>query len=115
MARFMRGDVVVVPFPFSGAMSSKRRPALILGAWAYAGGTDYLTCLISSQAAPDPALIALESDDILGGSLNRQSYLRPLYLFAADENYIVRKVGTLKADKLGAVVQAIIALLKEEN
>lgn len=30
MARFVKGDIVVVPFPFSDFTNSKRRPALVI-------------------------------------------------------------------------------------
>jgi len=30
MARFVKGDVVVLPFPFSDLSQSKRRPALVI-------------------------------------------------------------------------------------
>jgi len=30
MAKFVKGDIVVVPFPFSDSTQAKRRPALIL-------------------------------------------------------------------------------------
>ncbi len=30
MERFIKGDVVVIPFPFSDLSQAKRRPALIL-------------------------------------------------------------------------------------
>jgi mRNA interferase MazF len=30
LARFVKGDVVVVPFPFSDLTQSKRRPALVI-------------------------------------------------------------------------------------
>ena len=32
MAKFMKGDVVVVPFPFSDLSQSKRSPALVITA-----------------------------------------------------------------------------------
>ncbi|HME56160.1 MAG TPA: hypothetical protein VKM55_28415 [Candidatus Lokiarchaeia archaeon] len=30
MAKFVKGDVVVVPFPFSNLSENKRRPALVV-------------------------------------------------------------------------------------
>jgi mRNA interferase MazF len=30
MAEFIKGDVVIVPFPFSNLSQTKRRPALII-------------------------------------------------------------------------------------
>jgi mRNA interferase MazF len=32
VAKFMKGDVVVVPFPFSDLTQAKRRPALVISA-----------------------------------------------------------------------------------
>ena len=41
MERFVKGDVVVVPFPFSDLTQAKRRPALII---AELEGTDLIFC-----------------------------------------------------------------------
>ena len=48
MARFVRGDIVL-----------KHRPALVLALWDHAGGTNYLTCLITTQKAANPYLTVL--------------------------------------------------------
>ncbi|WP_242716914.1 hypothetical protein [Microcoleus vaginatus] len=45
MATFVKGDVVVVPFPFSDLTQAKRRPALIL---ATLEGKDLILCQITS-------------------------------------------------------------------
>lgn len=46
MARFVKGDVVVIPFPFSDLTQSKRRPAIVI---AVLDGDDLILCQITSQ------------------------------------------------------------------
>ena len=46
MARFVKGDVVVVPFPFSDLSQAKRRPALVISVLE---GDDLILCQITSQ------------------------------------------------------------------
>ena len=46
MARFVKGDVVVVPFPFSNLTEAKKRPALVI---AVLSGDDVILCQITSQ------------------------------------------------------------------
>ncbi len=102
--RFARGDVVLVPFPLSAPDASgqavKRRPAVVLSVLSVGlFGFDYLLAMITTRPAPDPLIMALAVGDITGGGLTvPASFLRPAYLFAAAENLIVRRVGTLRAD-----------------
>ena len=111
MGSFVKGDVVVVPFPFSQAAGEKRRPALVLAAWPCLNTSDYLLCLISAQHVPEPYIMILEESDVENGSLDRQSYLRPTYLFTVAEARIERKVGTLIPEKLSEAVDRIKNLL----
>lgn len=93
MGRFVKGDVVVTPFPFSDLTSNKKRPALVI---AKLSGDDLIICLITSQNARDSYAIPLTNQDFAGGSLKRTSNARPNRLFTADSNIISYKIGTLK-------------------
>src|SRR5262249_44708024 len=106
----VKGDVVVVPFPFSAAESGKRRPALIVASWLYEHSQDYLLCIITSQNAPDPFLLPLTAADMAEGALLRTSYLCPTCLFTADEGLIVRKIGAVTPEKLSQAIGKIVGL-----
>jgi len=50
VARFVKGDVVVLPFPFSDLTQAKRRPALVISELK---GDDVILCQITSQWIKD--------------------------------------------------------------
>ena len=111
MARYKRGDIVVLPFPFSDASSAKPRPCLVVAELPYLGGTDYLVCMISTRDASDPQSIELKPSDIVLGELDAQSYLRPLYLFAASGDVVNRRIGVMQQDTFKQVLQAIVSVV----
>ena len=109
MERFVKGDVVVIPFPFSDLSGNKRRPAFVL---ANLRGDDILLCQITSLHSSDPAAVALIRGDFISGSLPVDSYIRPLRIFTADKNIIVRKAGTLTSALVDKVIDGIVSVLK---
>lgn len=109
MAKFVKGDVVVIPFPFSDLTGSKRRPALVL---ADLPGDDILLCQITSQQTQDPFAIRLDNTDFSSGSLPTSSYIRPARIFTADKSIIVRRAGTVKNVVAENVVQSIIHIIQ---
>ena len=111
MGAFVRGDVVVVNFPNSTGSAFKKRPAVVIGTVSYAGADDYILCLITSQKADDQHSIELQPTDVIGGSLRTISYVRPTYLYTADESTIAYKVGTLRGKVLAQAVAAITGVL----
>ncbi|MBE9239343.1 type II toxin-antitoxin system PemK/MazF family toxin [Anabaena aphanizomenioides LEGE 00250] len=60
MAEFIKGDVVIVPFPFSDLSQTKRRPALVI---ATLQGNDMILCQITSQSVSDRYAIGLDNSD----------------------------------------------------
>jgi mRNA interferase MazF len=59
LARFVKGEVVVVPFPFSDLTQAKRRPALVI---AVLPGDDVILCQITSQTVTDEYAIDRDWD-----------------------------------------------------
>jgi mRNA interferase MazF len=109
MGRFVKGDVVVVPFPFSDLTISKRRPALVLSNLA---GDDLILCQITSQNIRDAYAIKLCENDFESGGLNKMSNIRPNRLFTADNHIVLYKTGHLKNQKIQSVIDALIEILK---
>jgi len=105
----VRGDVVVVPFPFSDLRQARRRPALVL---AKLDGDDLVLCQITSQTAKDRYSIGLEAGDFSRGGLSQSSSIRPNRLFTADRAIILYKAGAVLTRKLEEVVEQVIEILR---
>ena len=106
MEGLVKGDVVVVLFPYSDLSNAKRRPALIV---AIPPGNDLIVCQITSRPVKDKLAISLfEADFFYGGSLNQTSNIRPQKLFTVDKRIVAAKVGIIKTKKMQRVIEAII-------
>jgi mRNA interferase MazF len=109
MAEFVKGDIVVIPFPFSDLSGSKRRPAMVLADLA---GDDIILCQkITSQQSKDVYAIPIDNSDFKIGSLPVSSNIRPSRIFTADKKIIIKKAGTLNAGCVSIVSQMLIKLL----
>lgn len=110
MEKFVKGDVVVVPFPFSDLTRAKRRPALAV---AELESDDIILCQITSQQISDKYSIRLEDSDFENGTLKRTSNIRPNRLFTADRQIILYRAGHLKSGRTREVVERIIDILRQ--
>ena len=109
MARFVKRDIVVVPFPFSDLSQSKRRPALVISELT---GDDLILCQITSQSISDKYSIELTDSDFEKGTLKKKSNIRPNRIFTADSSIILYKVGMIKDGKLKEVIKKIIQIIQ---
>lgn len=109
MAEFIKGDIVVVPFPFSNLSEVKKRPAFVVNKLA---GDDVILCQVTSQTIKDKYSISIKKTDFAVGNLSVNSNIRPNRIFTADENIIFYKVGSIKEGKIKEVIQKIIEIIK---
>ena len=109
MAKFVKGDVVVVPFPFSDLTQAKRRPALVI---SNLEGNDIILCQITSQAVKDNYAIPIDDKDFETGGLKQPSNIRPNRIFTADSHIVLYKVGNLTDNKLNEVIEMVVEIIR---
>ena len=109
MERFVRGDIVVTPFPFSDLKSSIKRPALIV---ASLKGDDLILCQITSKKHPDPYQIILNKKDFSDGNLSVTSFIKPSILFTLRSSIILYKAGKINKNKIKEVEDKICNIIR---
>ena len=76
-------------------------------------GDDILLCQITSQHSNDIFAQTLNSKNFVSGSLPVDSFIRPLRIFTADKNIILRKAGKITSELMDKVIDAIFFALKQ--
>jgi mRNA interferase MazF len=108
MGQFVKGDIVIIPFPFSDLSGGKRRPAFVA---ADLPGDDIIVCQITSKAKSDSFSLPLEARDFISGGLPVDSFIRPNKIFTADKNIILSAAGRLCENKIRDAVNAVINII----
>ena len=111
MGKFIKGDIVVVPFPFSDLSSYKKRPALVV---ADLSGDDLILCQITSKNTTDEYAVELLNKEVLNGNLSVDSNIRTNKIFTADKSIILYKACNLTGGKMNLVTEKIIDILKKD-
>ena len=109
MERFIKGDIVVIPFPFSDLTGAKKRPALLI---TNLKGEDLILCQITSKKVRNEYAITITEEDFEEGGLKQESNVRPNKIFTADRSIILYKAGKLKREKVENIIETIIKIIK---
>jgi len=97
MGKFVKGDVIVAPFPFSDLTAAKKRPALVVASLT---SDDVILCQITSKTVADSYAIPISAVDFTSGGLPKDSNIRPNRLFTADANIILYRAGVLATKRV---------------
>lgn len=110
MERFVKGDVVVIEFPYSHLKNTKRRPVLIL---KVPKGEDVIVLQITSSSYEKSVEIPIKNEDFRMGSLKRDSYIRLDKIASIEKSLIKYKIGSLKQEKFSDILDKICSFLKD--
>lgn len=109
MERLVKGDVIVLEFPFSNLIQAKRRPSLVI---KVPKGDDLIVCQITGKSYEKSVEISIRKEDFSKGDLKVESYIRLDKIFSVEKSLIKYKIGTLKQDKINEIVDRICYFLK---
>lgn len=97
-----KGDIVLVPFPFTNLNSAKVRPVLVIHANKKLD--DLLLMAITSQKSSKDE-ISLNNENLSEGKLPLDSYLRYLKITTLHGSLVRQRVGRVKIPYLKKIIQ----------
>jgi mRNA interferase MazF len=103
--RYKRGDIVLVPFPFTDLSSSKRRPALVISPDAFNEQMqDVVVAAITSQLSDKQHAVMIEQRDCVDGTLPKTSLVKLTKVFTIHSALILKKLCALRGETLALVL-----------
>lgn len=109
MEGFVKGDIVVIEFPYSNLKDTKRRPVLIL---KIPNGEDIIVLQITSSPHEKLVEVPLKKEDFRKGNLKRDSYIRIDKIASIDKSLVKYLVGSLKQIKFDEILDKVCSFLK---
>ena len=111
---YQRGDIVLVPFPFTDHHSTKKRPALIISNDLVNAYSDVIVVMITSQHKADFFEIEIDTEDAYP-TLPKRSYVRCHKIAIIDSRTFIAKISKASSKLLASVESKIGTLICEEQ
>jgi mRNA interferase MazF len=100
---FQRGDVILVPIPFTNLRSTKVRPAIILSSETYhASEPDLVLGAITTNLAAATSPVDYVIKDWAEAGLRFPSAFKPL-LFTLEPALVIHRVGSLSLQDMAEI------------
>jgi mRNA interferase MazF len=109
---YKRGEIVLIPFPFSDLSYTKRRPVLVISKTAHNySSSDMIVVAITSNLIQNG--IFINSNDLTMGVLPKTSIIRCEKIYTLEQNIVVKQFGVLSDEILVKVINEIHNLITE--
>jgi mRNA interferase MazF len=101
---YKRGDLVLVAFPFTNLASLKRRPALVVSPDPFNHAMQDLVLVAITSQVTDDGRLTIDAGDCIEGGLPKKSVVKPTKLFTMHATLVLKKLGTLRPEKLETIL-----------
>jgi mRNA interferase MazF len=110
MEEFVKGDILVIEFPFSDLKNAKRRPVLVV---KVPKGDDIIVSQITGSSYNKSVELAIMDSDFKQGTLKRESFVRIDKIASIEKSLIKYKIGSLKHEKFNEILERICSFLRD--
>jgi len=111
MTTYKRGDVVLVPFPFSNQTATKKRPEVVISSSLYNEKTNDIVILaVTSKVDKSTDVGECLIADWQSAGLLKPSAVKPA-ISTIEQALVLKKLGSLSANDIPSVDRMLGALL----
>ncbi len=108
-----RGDLVLVPIPFTDLSSNVRRPVIVISNDTYNQTTaDMVVVAMTSNLTATPHSFVITSADLVAGSLNHPGRVRADKIYTLAQSIVVRTFGKVNDATFDRIRQLLADLLR---
>lgn len=108
---FERGDLVLIPFPFSDLSTTKRRPIVLLT--NPDGYGDFIALAVTSRPQTEHGL-AISAADLVRGKLPLDSWIRTDRVVTLNASQIVKSFGRVAGPTIEAAVARLCSFVEAQ-
>ena len=109
--KFTKGDIVIIPVPFTDNKGYKLRPAIVISNEKVHQTGDIMIVQITSKLKQDNLSISLTNKDVTE-NLPAKSYIRFHKIFVLEQRLIKGKVSSLNNAKYQELIQKINQIIE---
>jgi len=107
---FKRGEIVLIPVPFSDLSSVKKRPVLVISNMSYNNQNhDMIVVAITSNMQQNG--IVIETKDLLSGELPKKSIIRYDKIYTLEQSIVIKQLGIVSESVLKSVINNLNILI----
>lgn len=115
MTAYEKGNVVLVPFPFSNQTTTKKRPAVVISSTAYnKQSSDIVIMAITSQTSKTYGTGECQIEDWQKAGLLKPSSIKPA-ISTVEKQLVLKRLGNLSSNDFVLMGNALRVLLGIES
>ena len=109
---YKRGEIVLIPVPFSDLSSSKKRPVLVLSNDGYNAESQDMVVVAVTSNLVQPG-ISITTAEMADGQLPKSSVIRPDKIYSLSQNIAVKSIGRVVDTVLTTVREDVLKIISE--